>query len=530
MDDQLKDKFPQARSFEEFRSEISIIELATAHGYVHEVKKGWKTPVFYNPAYHDRIIIINPAQPANQGYWNPEDETDKGSLITFVKRRLGTIFPQDNAASEPANVNRVLYSYLRQDPFVRRQNRQAVNYQALENVVAKPFLLDFYQLKPLWQTDFLSSRNLAPETFRAPEFTGKIFNVRHTDPAHPRPGFTNTAFPYFGATDDKMVGLEIRNKGYKSQAEGSDRGHGVWLSNRPATLERIVLVESALDALAYHELKKQRHNQYISYGGNLSLHQIQTIRNLKARGAVADNFHYVLASDNDRKGAYYDLMFIRDLAAGAFPSQRQAHVKEAIKLVFTAPPPPESGVPAPGSIGQLAADLKQKLKPYHDTIDAESQRRPLSNLVRQELESDKITLQETAGQLEVVIPNHFFALHTFNQKFIQVAGLEYTIRLDKPLLNDYNDDLRLLKLINQHPDLLADLNKKDLRRPGEEPLRYLDLQYVMLQPGRYEQIGKIFGLAESPEAQNPVLKFDQAPGPPGEKPGRSLRKGRGGPI
>jgi hypothetical protein len=289
-------------------------------------------------------------------------------------------------------------------------------------------------------------------------------------------------------------------------------------------------VESALDALAYHELKKQRHNQYISYGGNLSLHQIQTIRDLKARGAVADNFHFVLASDNDKKGAYYDLMFIRDLAAGTFPSQRLAHVKEAIKLVFTAATPLGTGAPMPGSIGQLAEDLRQMLKPYHDTIDAKNHGRPLSNLVRQDLESDKIKMQVAAGQLVVVIPNHFFALHTFNQKFIQAAGLEYTIRLDKALLNDFNDDLHLLKLINQHPTLLADLNKKDLRRAGEEPLRYLDLQYVMLQPGRYEQIGKIFGLAENPEAQNPVLKFEPPPSPPAEKPSRSLRKGRGGPI
>jgi hypothetical protein len=97
------------------------------------------------------------------------------------------------------------------------------------------------------------------------------------------------------------------------------------------------------------------------------------------------------------------------------------------------------------------------------------------------------------------------------------------VRIDKAFLNDHNEDLKLIKLINKHPSLLAELNKKDLQRKPEQPLQYLDLKFVLLQPGRYEQLGKIFSLVKNKEAGNPVLKFD-AGGPPAGKTGAATPK------
>jgi hypothetical protein len=39
----------------------------------------------------------------------------------------------------------------------------------------------------------------------------------------------------------------------------------------------------------------------------------------------------------------------------------------------------------------------------------------------------------------------------------------------------------------------------------------------MLQPGRYEYLGKVFHLVPSKEAGNPVLKFDPQAGKPDQK-------------
>jgi hypothetical protein len=414
--DNIKDNFSQAKSFEDFRREISIIELASAHGYVLEYKKGLRTPVLYHPAQEDRIIILDPRNPANQGYWNPVNEADKGSLIHFVKNRLGKLFPLQAGASEIANVNRVLYQYLRVDPFVRQQNRQLINYEALENLETAGFLPEAYALKPLVQTGFFTHRDIALETLKRPEFAGAIFNVQHTDPQRPGLKYSNTAFPYFVAAHERMVGLEIRNSNYKSHAEGSDRSHGVWHSNLPAKLERIVLVESALDALSYQELKQQTNNLYISFGGNLTLNQIQTIKELKSRGHAARNFHFVCATDNDRNGAYYDLMFLRDLASGFLPSQRLAKSGNKIKLAFRYVAPDDAEVQAPAGLAAFARRLSEKLLPYHEKLAAQSAAR--GPVGEEGAGNDQITLQLEEGQLMVEVPRHFSALHAFNQMFI----------------------------------------------------------------------------------------------------------------
>lgn len=517
MDNNLKDWFPQAKSFEDFRSEISIIELATAHGYVHEVKKGLRTPVFFHPEYQDRIIIMDPRNPANQGYWNPEDDTDKGTLINFVKRRLGTLFPRQEHVSEIANVNQVLYQYLRLDPFVRERNRQLVDYQTLENLQSADFSLEHYRLKPLLQTGFFAGRSIALETLKLPEFNGRIFNVQHQDPEKPGPRYTNIAFPFYGATEDKIVGLEIRNRNFKSHAAGSDRSQGVWHSNMPARLERLVLLESALDALAHQELKRQSNNLYVSCGGNLTRHQIQTIKALKARGLASQNFQFVTATDNDKKGAYYDLMFIREVAAPHLPSQRLPNARNCIKLAFTGVPASEPAAAGRPSLTAFAEALSQKLRLHQERLEQERKARLALEKKRKrkgppapvppDPAEDRIHLRLQAGQLLVEIPNHFTALNTFNHKFIQAAGLEHEVRIDKALLHDHNEDLMLIKRINQDPELLAELNKKDLRRAPDLPLSYLDLKFVLLQPGRYQQIGKRFGLLKSKEEGNPVLKF-----------------------
>lgn len=500
-----KNKYPDAKSFEDFRTEISIIELATANGYHHEVKKGSRTPVFFNPQNNDRIIIINPTNPGNQGYWNPDDNTDKGSLINFIKRRLGSIFPQNNARNENANVNAVLYNYLKLPEPVKQQNRQLVNPDILQNVEAHKFLIDYYKIKPLFKKDFFQERSISLDTLEKTEFTGRIFNVQYQDPTKPSPVYINVAFPYHLAHDTRMVGLEIRNSNYKAHAEGSDRSNGVWYSNMPEKLDRIVMVESALDALSYKELRKQENTLFVSYGGNLTINQIQTIKELKSKGNTDVNFQYVTANDNDKKGAYYDLMLLRELAAEKFPSQRLSNPKNSIKLAFASLNAQIPGATAPAMVMDLANKLMHELNPYNKQIDDEMKKEGLGNVVKNELERDKIKFKVEGNQFLVEIPTTYFAMHQFNKALVLATGLEHKIKIDKAVLNDYNEDLKLVKVINKNPELLAEINKMDLHKKPEDKLEYSDLKFVILQPGRYEQFQKMFDWSKANEESQEVL-------------------------
>ena len=165
----------------------------------------------------------------------------------------------------------------------RENSRQLVHSEELVNVDAHQVLSDYYKLRPLSQKEFFLHRGISLETLEKPEFSGRIFNVQYLEPGKSGPVYTNVAFPYHVAGDPKMVGLEIRNTNYKAHAEGTNRSHGVWHSNMPEKLDRIVMVESALDALAYRELRNLPNTLYVSYGGNLTLNQIQTIKELQAR-------------------------------------------------------------------------------------------------------------------------------------------------------------------------------------------------------------------------------------------------------
>src|SRR5690349_484 len=112
----IKEQFPEALSFGEFRTRISILELAYAHGYnTHKPSSSQRNPVLKNDYHDDLIVIGNPKITSNQYYFNPKPgmEHDKGTLINFIKYRLGTVFKNDTNVSAASNINRVLYDYMK---------------------------------------------------------------------------------------------------------------------------------------------------------------------------------------------------------------------------------------------------------------------------------------------------------------------------------------------------------------------------------------------------------------------------------
>jgi Toprim domain-containing protein/uncharacterized protein DUF3991 len=291
----------QLKSFRDFRSEISIMELALGHGYCQDKKKGNKWPVLVHPINDDRIIIANPASCSNQGYWNPNDDRDKGTLINFVKNRLGTIFPTDRAKPDVVNINQVLYSWLKMD-----HSGKDYIQTFIRNSTAKKKEFSPSCLEPLTNAAFLYSRGISKETINAKEFKTRIYNIRKNN-------FCNIAFPYYTA-NGKIAGIEIRNANYKKHADGSDRSNAIWCSVMPEKLSRIILCESAIDALSYYQLKKPEDALYISFGGTVTVGQINTVKSLKTSENISEDFSYISAVDNDKDGEKYNRKFSELLA------------------------------------------------------------------------------------------------------------------------------------------------------------------------------------------------------------------------
>jgi hypothetical protein len=283
-------------SFNEFRSKISIMELALANGYSCNRSKGMKWPVLESNS-GDKIIIVNPNSSSNQGYFNPNDDRDKGTLINFVGNRLGDIFPQDLSLSREQNINRVLHQWLNL-PFRERLALTKIlgssrHGQGVEELTFSPALL-----KPLEDADYLKFRGIDESTLRSTNFKGKMLQCRIGN-------FCNIAFPYQETIGGKYVGAEVRNHHFKRHLRGSLRSSSVWISNIPTEVKRMIICESAIDCLSYNQLKGAVEDVYISFGGSITNGQLLTILTMVKQLLLDATVQVIIAVDHDKMGKEY---------------------------------------------------------------------------------------------------------------------------------------------------------------------------------------------------------------------------------
>jgi hypothetical protein len=283
-------------SFSELRSKISIIELAIANGYVLNRSKGMKWPVLESNS-GDKIIIVNPSSSSNQGYFNPNDDQDKGTLINFVGNRLGDIFPQDHSLSREQNINRVLHQWLNL-PFRERLASTKIMSLSRHGEVVEESIFFPAVLKPLKDMNYLKSRGIAESTLKSATFHGKILQCRIGN-------FCNIAFPYQETIDGKFVGAEVRNHQFKRHLRGSLRTSSVWVSNIPAQVKRLIICESAIDCLSYFQIKGEIEDVYISIGGSITNGQLQSICKMVEQLPKDSTFRVKIAVDYDKMGKEY---------------------------------------------------------------------------------------------------------------------------------------------------------------------------------------------------------------------------------
>jgi hypothetical protein len=292
-------------TFDEFRRRIPIMELALSHGYVLNRSKGVKWPVLQHPD-GDRVIIVNPGSSANQGYFNPGDDRDRGTLVHFVMNRLGTVFPMDASLTRAQNVNRILCDWLR----VPYAQRLALRKEALPSSHgSKVTELHFSPttLEPLSDTGYLLSRGILPATITDLSFQGRILSCRGR-----RDG--TVAFPYRETIDGPVIGAEARGPSMKRHLPGTRKSSSVWVSHPPLVTRRIIVCESAIDCLSYHQLKGAEGDLYISFGGSLTCGQLDCILKMHRCLGHWEGAKVIIAVDNDEAGEVYSVKLKR-----AFP-------------------------------------------------------------------------------------------------------------------------------------------------------------------------------------------------------------------
>jgi len=104
----------------------------------------------------------------------------------------------------------------------------------------------------------------------------------------------------FGHCDDNgiLCGYEIKNTGFTGFSPGGRKG--IWLSNTRPSDERLVICESAVDALSHATLAYDQYARYASIAGKTTAAQHAVIR--AAIMAMPANSVIVAATDADDSG------------------------------------------------------------------------------------------------------------------------------------------------------------------------------------------------------------------------------------
>ena len=290
-----------AVDFNELRSNVSIIDLALQKGYKIIAKDGYKHPVLKNLELNDKIIIKNPKNPANQGYWSAYEDNDRGHIYHFIKNRLGTIFRVDTDSTKSMHHN-ILAIMVKYSGVVVFDAESSIIRSKIKDYEQQDFSLPV--LDDLKNFEYLVGyRKLDKSIVRSHLFSNRIFTIRN------HPYFSNTAYPYFNSTGSEIIGLEIKNKGYKKFLRGSDRYNCVWFSQLPKLLKNVYLFEAVEDALSYVELNIDDnaidflHSALFSFGGSLAEGQLNTLFSiLKNHVGSFNNLNFYTCFDNDAAG------------------------------------------------------------------------------------------------------------------------------------------------------------------------------------------------------------------------------------
>lgn len=241
------------QELERFKTGVNLSEFAAARGYALDRRESSRNSAVMRHADGDKIVIAR-----HEGgiwvYFSVRDGGDNGTVIDFLQNRGG---------GSLGEVRKVLRSWSGTDrppapvaDFVRdlfpvSRDRAAViaAWERARATIALPYL---------------TSRGLGPDVLGLPIFAGGL----RVD------GRSNALFPHYDR--EGLCGFEIKNQGFTGFAAGGTKG--LWYSKARPTDDRLVLTESAIDALSFHVLLGDATTRYMSTGGSLNPQQPALIR------------------------------------------------------------------------------------------------------------------------------------------------------------------------------------------------------------------------------------------------------------
>lgn len=261
---------PELDSFKK----IPLAEYLTSLGYSIDKRKSSRGSLVMRRE-HEKLIISR--QPdGHYTYWNPHDEKDRGTIIDYLGRHrsgggnLGEIRKTLRNWTGSVTPARFTIPELQSTP----KDRASVQarFAAMRKAHRHPYLEN--------------ERGIPASVLQYWRFEGRI----KVD------GHQNAVFPHFDA--EGLCGFELKNHDFTGFATGGSKG--LWLSKAIDEDTRLVICESAIEALSFYVLFPDGRTRLASIGGKMNKAQPALIRAQIER--MPDGSEVVAAMNNDDPG------------------------------------------------------------------------------------------------------------------------------------------------------------------------------------------------------------------------------------
>lgn len=262
---------------EAFKSQINLAEYMASQGYELDRRESSRNSAVMRRG--DDKLVVATDQDGHGVYFSVRDDADNGSVIDFVQRRQGLNLGQTRKELRPWVGDSSSYR-----PIPERIHKPAPSTADRRSVIGA---FSQMQPQPSGGHPYLLGRGLNARTLEDSRFVGMIREDRSG----------NAVFPHYDRSG--LSGYELKNEGFTGFSKGGEKR--LWHSSNLAHASRVVVVESAIDAMSHAQATGDRESAYISIGGQPSREQWELIgvAVMKAdeRGAAV-----VIATDADAAG------------------------------------------------------------------------------------------------------------------------------------------------------------------------------------------------------------------------------------
>ena len=268
----------RSEELDRFKLEINLVEYAQSVGYEIDRLKSSQNCIVLKDSAGDKILVGVDLTDHHYFYYSVRDERDSGSVIDFIQNRKRLNLGEVRLELRP---------WLSGSHSPTHSQREPAPLPIPTSKDSHKILAQFESFQASANHPYLNERGITSQTISARRFEGTIYTDHRG----------NAVFPHRDRVG--VCGYEIRNHQFKGFSNGGTKG--LWVSRSSPDDQQLVICESPIDCLSYHQLFPNAQTRYFATGGTLSEKQKDLLRTAMER-LHSQGGEIVIAVDRDDAG------------------------------------------------------------------------------------------------------------------------------------------------------------------------------------------------------------------------------------